>query len=420
MTRSDSYAALVGIDWSDRKHDFCLQVVGTEAQEQGVIGHTPEAIDAWVRGLTERFAGQRIAVCLEQSKGSLIYVLLKYAFLDLYPVNPRTLAKFREAFAPSGAKDDPGDAQLALELVSKHRDKLRPWRPDDEQTRTLQFLVEQRRKLVNDRTRLLNRLTSVLKGYFPQVLAWFDALDTKVVYEFLKAWPTLEAVQQVDDKTLRQFFHTHHSKRRAINQRRMDEIRQAVPATTDRAVITSSVMVVHALLEQLRCLSDAVSRFDQHITELTRTHADVEIFASLPGAGPVHTSRLISALGTDRSRYETVEALLTFVGIAPVMERSGRTTITHVRWFCPKFLRQSFHEFAGQSIRYSGWAKAYYTQQRTRGNSHQAAVRALAFKWGRIIFRCWKNHTPYKELVYLTALQKRGSSLLKLISEKPV
>jgi transposase len=249
MIRSDIYAALVGIDWSDRKHDFCLQVVGTEAQEQGVIGHTPEAIDAWVRGLAERFAGQRIAVCLEQSKGSLIYALLKYEFLVLYPVNPRTLAKFREAFAPSGAKDDPGDAQLALELVSKHRDKLRSWRPDDEQTRTLQFLVEQRRKLVHDRTRLLNRLTSVLKGYFPQVLAWFDALDTKVVYEFLKHWPTLEAVQQVDHETLWRFFHTHHSKRRAINQRRIDEIRQAVPATTARAVITSSVMVVHARLE---------------------------------------------------------------------------------------------------------------------------------------------------------------------------
>jgi transposase len=169
MTPSDSYAAFVGIDWSDRKHDFCLQVVGSEAQEQGVIGPMPDAIDAWVRGLAERFAGQRMAVCLEQSTGRLIYVLLTYAFLDLYPVNPRTLAKFREAFAPSGATEDPGDAQLALELVSKHRDRLRPWRPDDEQTRTLPCLVEPRRQLVHDKTRLLNRLTSVLKGDFPQV-----------------------------------------------------------------------------------------------------------------------------------------------------------------------------------------------------------------------------------------------------------
>ena len=73
------------------------------------------------------------------------------------------------------------------------RQKLKPWRPADEHTRTLQFLVEHRRKLVNDKTRLTNRLTSVLKGYFPHVLRWFAALDTPLVCDFLKRWPTLEA-----------------------------------------------------------------------------------------------------------------------------------------------------------------------------------------------------------------------------------
>ena len=121
-------------------------------------------------------------------------MLLQYAFLVPYPVNPRTLAKFRAAFTPSGAKDDPTDAQLAQELLDKHREKLRPWQPDDEPTRTLQLLVEQRRKLVNDKTRLLNRLTSTLKGYFLQVLTWFQPLDTGLVYAFLQHWPTLETV----------------------------------------------------------------------------------------------------------------------------------------------------------------------------------------------------------------------------------
>jgi transposase len=144
--------------------------------------------------LAEQFPGRQIAACLEQSKGGLIYTLLKYDFLVLYPVNPRTLAKLREAFAPSGAKDDPTDAQLALELLRKHQDKLRPWRHADKSTRTLQLLVEPRRKLVNDKTRLLNRLTRTRKAYFPPILTRFQPLDTRLVYAFLQQWPTLEAV----------------------------------------------------------------------------------------------------------------------------------------------------------------------------------------------------------------------------------
>jgi Transposase IS116/IS110/IS902 family len=273
--------------------------------------------------------------------------------------------------------------------------------------------------LVSDKTRLTNRLTSVLKGYFPHVLRWFAALDTPLVCDFLKRWPTLEAVQHTNDTALRRFFQAHHAHNPAINQQRMDERRHAIPATTDQAVIRSSVMVVHTLVEQVRGLAEAIRRFEQEIAGLTRSHVDVPIFASLPGAGPVHASRLISALGTDRTRDECVEDLLTFAGIAPIIERSGKTIVTHFRWFCPTFLRQSFHEFAGQSIQYSQWAKAFYRQQRVRGKDHQAAVRSLAFKWTRIIFQMWKRRTPYHERTYLAALQRRGSPLCHLLAEHP-
>jgi hypothetical protein len=112
MTDDAGYAALVGIDWADTKHDFCLRATGADQAEYGVIEHMPEAIDHWARELAARFPGGTIAVCLEQSKGSLIYALLKYDHLVLYPINPRMLAKFRAAVAPSGKQDDPADAQL--------------------------------------------------------------------------------------------------------------------------------------------------------------------------------------------------------------------------------------------------------------------------------------------------------------------
>jgi transposase len=163
------YAALIGIDWADQKHDICLIDRASNKQEASLLKHSPKSIDEWARSLQVRFAGQQIAVCLEQSRGPLIYALMKYDFFVLYPINPSTLSRYRQAFSPSRHKDDRTDAAYLAELLLHHREHLRAWRPDDEQTRTLRSLVEHRRRLVDDRTRISNRLTSLLKGYFPQV-----------------------------------------------------------------------------------------------------------------------------------------------------------------------------------------------------------------------------------------------------------
>jgi transposase len=158
------YAALIGIDWADAKHDVCLLDCASGKREPTVIKHTPEELDRWADSLRRRYPGRQVAVCLEQARGPLVYALLKYDFLTLYPINPKTLAKFREAFTTSRAKDDPSDAAYLADLLALHRDKLKAWLPDDEKTRTLQYLVEHRRRLVDDRSRISNRLTSLLKG----------------------------------------------------------------------------------------------------------------------------------------------------------------------------------------------------------------------------------------------------------------
>ena len=155
-----SFTALVGIDWSDRKHDFCLQAVDSPQREFGVLVHSPEAITLWAKALCRRFGGP-IAVCLEIAKGPLVHALQRCEFIVLFPVNPATLAKYREAFVPSRAKDDPTDAQIALELPLRHRDKLQPLQPQSADMRTLATLVEQRRLLVGDTIRITNRLTAV-------------------------------------------------------------------------------------------------------------------------------------------------------------------------------------------------------------------------------------------------------------------
>jgi hypothetical protein len=125
----DAFAAFVGIDWADPKHDVCLQAAGSAKRESFVLEHTPETIDAWVSMLRTRFNGQPIAICLELNKGPMVSALRKEDFLVLFPIKPMTLARYREACTPSRAKDDPTDAALQLELLLTHRDKLQPLKP---------------------------------------------------------------------------------------------------------------------------------------------------------------------------------------------------------------------------------------------------------------------------------------------------
>ena len=118
-----------------------------------------------------------------------------------------------------------------------HRDRLRRLNPDTAQTRLVQHLVEGRRKLVNEKTRQSNRLTAQLKLYFPQVLTWFDRIDSPLVGEMLKRWPTLETLQKVRPATLRSFFTQHNCRSQELIERRLVEIHQAVPAVRDEALI---------------------------------------------------------------------------------------------------------------------------------------------------------------------------------------
>jgi transposase len=156
--------------------------------------------------------------------------------------------------------------------------------------------------------------------------------------------------------------------------------------------------------------------FDQEIAALVRTLPDFALFDSLPGAGPHLAPRLLVAFGEQRGRFRSAVEVQQYTGIAPVTERSGKKSWVHWRWQCPTFLRQTFVEWAAQTINKSFWAGAYYRQQRAKGSSHQAAVRALAFKWIRILHRCWQTGKRYDESVYLNALRRRGSPLLGKVS----
>jgi transposase len=407
-----SYNAYVGIDWADSKHDICIQCPDNGGREFDVIPHQVKQIDAWALALRRRF-GAPIAVAVELSKGPIVYALQKHDCFVIFPVNPSTLAKYREAFKPSRAKDDPTDAELAVDLILRHPERFKPLQPQSVELRKLASLVEQRRSLVDDKIRITNRLRSALKQYYPQALDWFDHIDTPLFCDFITRWPTRLQVKRARTNTLKTFFYEHNMRSSKVLEARLASIKAAVPLTLDDAVIIPYRLQALVLVEQLKVTLDAIKRYDREIAEVASKHTDYALFSALPGAGPSLAPRLLVAFGEQRERYQTAADLQSYAGIAPVTERSGKKHWVHWRWQCPTFLRQTFVEWAAQTINKSFWAGEYYQQQRSKGCTYQAAVRALAFKWIRILFRCWKTRTPYNESLYLKALERRGSPLLK-------
>jgi transposase len=405
----NQFAAFVAIDWADQKHAWMLQVAASPERQSGNIDHTPEAVEVWAAELRLQFGGRAIALAVEQSRGSLVFMLSKYEHLVIFPVHPTTLANYRKSFRPSGAKNDPSDAGLLLDVLILHRDKLRTLKPDTPETRALQFLVEERRKLVEEKTRCSHRITSHLKMYFPQVLDWFDEIGSRIAAEFRQRWPDLDQLQRARPATLRQFFFDHNSRSVQRMTERLDQISRAIPATTDVAVLTSCRAAVVAWAGLLKQLLKAIADYDEQIDRLAREHPDYALMKSFPGAGPVLAPRLIAALGSQRDRYTTAQQIQCYSGIAPVVASSGKQHWVHWRWSCPKFLRQTFQEWALHSIAYSPWARAYYDGQRAKGKGRHTAIRSLAFKWIRILFRCWKDHQPYDESVYQGVLTVRRS-----------
>jgi transposase len=418
MNSTCPFDLVIGLDRSDRKADLHLIDSTSCKTRRQVIATSPESLHQWLRSLRQQHPQARVAICLEQPAASLILFFETYAWITLYAINPITLQKFREAFVTSRAKDDGKDAQYLAELLLTHCSKLKAWQPDDAQTRRLQQLVSHRRAVVDERTALSNRLKALLKQYFPQALELCgQELWRPLATAFLLKWTTLQSLQKAKPAALKTFYYLHGSRSQTLIAERMEQMAKAVLLTDEAAVLESHTLRVQLLCRQLQLLHKTIAQFDQKIAAAFKAHQDHHLFASLPGAGPVLAPCLLASMGSERDRFVTASSLQRFSGIAPITKQSGPTRHIHRRYRCPVFCKQTFHEYANESILFSRWAAAFYLQQRGKGCSHHTAVRALAYKWQRIIWKCWQTRTPYREEIYEAALKKNGSPLVALLDQ---
>jgi len=422
-----NHSLFIGIDRSDKTIDFCIINNETEVIKQAAVSTDPIGLAQWCEDVFKLQTStnsnsqdtETIALCIEQPCQNLINFFKQYTEFTLYLINPVTLKRYRETFNLSRSKDDKKDAlNLALLISEKHR-RIKPWKPAEPNAQKLSMLTEKRRQLVNARTAISNKLTQNLKEYYPQALDLLGRqLSIPISIAFLRKWTSLKKLQKSKLSTIKKFYYLNHCRSENAIKKRLEIISKAKPLCTDEVIIEVHQAMTIAYIDQLAAIEKNIKRLDEMIKENHQKCTKSEISKSLPGAGQHLAPRLTAYMGLHFDDLSEAKDLQCISGISPVTKQSGKTHFVHKRYACSLFGRQTFVEFAAQSVKYSSWANAYYEQQKNKGQRHQVILRGLAYKWQRIIFKCWKNGTPYDEERYLKALVESSSPLIKIIKNQ--
>lgn len=404
---------IVGIDWADSKHDLTI-VDGSDTQHLRVDAD-PHAIEELINQLKKRAGGRKIAVCVEKARVRIIYHLIQRDDFILYPVNPKQAACYRDSFVSSGAKDDRADSAYLAQMLQERIDDMKPMRPNDPLTRRIALLSENRRSLVNEKTSLIQQLTAKLKLYHPLALMLPGKIDSELGREFVRRFADPRKAKKTHKMTLTKLFQRHGLKNEERIAELIDLVRNTPIVTSDASLIEPTIILVQAIIAQLKHIDKAIQTCEQEIALAMNKHPDAELFQPLPGAGAALAPRLLTLYGSDRDRYKNAEDVACYAGVAPVTIQSGKKRLVTRRRACPKFLLQTLHEFARCAAIYCPWSRAYYLWQRSKGVNHHATLRKLATRWNRILFTVWKTRTPYDQDRYMKAMKAKRHPIVEFL-----
>jgi len=401
----------VGDDWAEDHHD--VEVVD-ETGRRLVRARLPEGIagisrlhalladhlgQEWVEAETGP-GGAQVVVGIETDRGSWVQALTAAGY-EVYPINPMSVARYRERHCTSGAKSDAADAHVLAEIVRLDRAHHRRLAGDSPEAEGLKLVARTHQSLIWDRQRHVLRLRAVLREFFPAALAAFDAVGLELTspdaLELLGRAPDPDRAAQLSRSKIAAAL--KRARRRDVEAKaeqiqtvlRVPELRQ--PAAVQRAyavIVSSQVRLITALIGD-------IAELEVVVAEGFGRHPDAEIYASQPGLGVILGARVLSEFGDDPHRYTDAKARKNYAGTSPITRASGKKTVVLARYARNKRLGDAVHQWAFCALTASPGARAYYDTLRGRGTGHHAALRQLGNRLVGILHGCLKTRTTYNE-----------------------
>lgn len=399
----------VGCDWSREKHDVCVMDGQGNVLARRRIEHSAEGFTE----LQEMLAGfeddpSQVCMGLEFHTGALLAWLLEQGY-TVHGINPKSASRFRERYRPAGEKDDEWDARVLADAVRTDAHRLHRIEPQSDATEELRESVELRRTLIKERTRHINRLRSLLSEWCPALNALCHDFTRRWVMDLLAEFPLHEDLAAAHGNRINRIMKKHHL--HPPTREGVREVRAKEPLFIPESHKMPLRREIRFLADQIANLSDHLGQLDGELQGLVEAHPDAPIFQSLPGAGTTTVASFLAAFGEDREASPSWRQLAAFWGVAPLTKQSGKHRSVHHRWTCRPGMKQTLTLFAFQTASTDGcWAREYYQEKRKRNAEHYTALRCLAQRWVKIIYRMWQDRSTYAEDTHATNRARRAAS----------
>jgi transposase len=390
---------LVGDDWAEDHHDIeVLDEAGATLERRRL----PEGLKG-VAQLHELLAEhetdpEEVVIGIETDRGLWVASLIAAGY-QVYAINPKVVARYRERHATSGAKSDPGDAKVLANLVRTDRHLHRAVAGDSELAEAIKVLARAHQRQIWARRRQVNALRATLLEFYPAALATFgNELAHPDALAVLQRAPTPAEGRRLSLSAIAACLR-RGGRRRLVEQtakKIQAELRSpqldppAVLAGAFGASVRASVAIIAELNRQIDALEAELARhFEQH--------PDAKILRSLPGLGSVLGARALGEFGDDPNRYKDARSRRCYAGTAPITVTSGKKKVVLARFKRNRRLGDVGHWWAFCALSHSPGARAFYDERRARGDTNDQALRALGNRLVGILDGCLRHRTLYDE-----------------------
>jgi transposase len=379
----------VGIDWASKNHCVCLlDSEGNRVRERDVRheGAALNELCAWLQQTTGASPGE-IAVAIETPRGPLVELLLERGF-QVFALNPKQLDRFRDRFTVAGAKDDSRDAQVLGHSLRTDRQAYRRLRIDDPLVILLREWLGMYEDLVQERTRLANRLRSQLWRYYPQAEELTQDVTDNWFLDLWELLPTPAKAERAGEKAVARILKNHRIRR--LEAAQVLSVLRKPPLTVAPGTVDAATAHIRTLVARLRLINQQVKESEQRLDQFCQAieaaaeqtpgqiceQRDVAILRSCPGLGRITIATLLAEAGEPLQRRD-YHVLRTLSGVAPVTRRSGRTRIVVRRHACNNRLRTAMYHWARVAMQHDPVSTRRYKDLRHRGHTHARALRGV-------------------------------------------